>query len=69
MASFVMIKQQYKQELTVVSRFDSSVGRGNLVTEIGVGRVIRGRYLHNQHFAESFSIRRRTYAHTFHRLG
>ncbi|KAL5394535.1 Fork head 1 [Paraphaeosphaeria minitans] len=23
-------------------KFDSSVGRGNLVTEIGVGRVIRG---------------------------
>ncbi|KAJ4291628.1 hypothetical protein N0V90_009523 [Kalmusia sp. IMI 367209] len=28
--------------LIKVSRFDSSVGRGDLVTEIGVGRVIRG---------------------------
>lgn len=30
--------------LSVDLRFDSSVGRGDLNTEIGVGRVIRGTY-------------------------
>ena len=30
---------------TIDFRFDSSVGRGDLITEIGVGRVIRGTYV------------------------
>lgn len=36
-------------------RFDSSVGRGDLITEIGVGRVIRGTYLQSasQYTAQS----------------
>jgi len=35
-----------RRELSVFVRFDSSVGRGDLVTEIGVGRVIRGTSIH-----------------------
>lgn len=30
--------------LIVASRFDSSIGRGDFVTPIGVGRVIKGMY-------------------------
>ena len=42
-----------KRYLTVLSRFDSSVGRGDFVTPIGVGRVIKGNISSSFHLQQA----------------
>ena len=37
------IEDRHYEELNVGRRFDSSVGRGDFKTKIGVGRVIQGK--------------------------